>query len=264
MDIRDYMEISLEKDNRRLAAYKGSCEEWGRLSYKLAGSDRLRYYYLTGKDGIRKYIGGDNHPKVKRIQRAKFSNILCEALKNNIKLKEDFIKKYRPCEVADIMEKLSKAYWNEVNPLSPSTNSPPPSEHPMYREQLKIRTSFGLMVRTRAEAAIAELLYSSGVEWYYEKALQLMRPEQENSWTTVYPDFTVMTKSGTPIYIEHKGLLTNPEYAKRDGERTMLYACNNIYQPHNLIVTSEGKEGDMDMEAVKAMVDYVVVRAGVW
>lgn len=47
------------------------------------------------------------------------------------------------------------------------------SENPYRREELKIKTSFGLMVRSKSEAVIAEMLNATRIKWQYEKALIL-------------------------------------------------------------------------------------------
>ena len=133
------------------------------------------------------------------------------------------------------------------------------SENPYRREELTKVTTFGLYVRSKSEQEIAELLYSMGIQFYYEKGLELWSGEDEYGARIFYPDFTIPLPNGRVIYWEHKGLMSDYAYIKRDIEREIVYNLNGIYQPHNLIVTEEGANNELDMEAVKRMVSGVIL-----
>ena len=45
----------------------------------------------------------------------------------------------------------------------------------------------------------------------------------------------------------------------RDMNREIIYNLNGIYQPHNLSVTAEGPNNEFDMEAVRRMVNGVLL-----
>ena len=50
-------------------------------------------------------------------------------------------------------------------------------------------------------------------------------------------------------------------YTKRDVEKEIIYNLNGIYQPHNLIVSAEGPNNEFDMEAVKRIIEGVLLPA---
>lgn len=143
----------------------------------------------------------------------------------------------------------------------------PQSENDYKREELTIQTSFGLWVRSRGELAIAEMLYSLNIEFFYERALTLdvirtrehlvdgriVKKEYETI-CTYYPDFTIILPSGKIFYWEHKGLLKREQYAERDRQKTIDYNKNGIFQPHNYIVTEDGPSNDLDLENIKKVV----------
>lgn len=88
----------------------------------------------------------------------------------------------------------------------------------------------GDYVRSKSEVIIANLLYSNGIEYEYEKDLSF-------SDGKIRPDFTVKTPSGETFYWEHLGMLGLEEY-----DNTWLYK-KNIYDREfcgKLKITYEG------------------------
>ena len=75
----------------------------------------------------------------------------------------------------------------------------------------------------------------------------------------IYPDFTIILADGTVIYWEHKGMLDNQEYVESDNERMQLYYINGIYQPHNLIVTGDGPNGEYCGAQISMIVNNILV-----
>lgn len=96
------------------------------------------------------------------------------------------------------------------------------------QEGLIHRTSKGLAVRSKSELIVAEALYSSGIEFEYEKPLAL-------GGSTRYPDFTIEDDiSGRVVYWEHLGMLERAEY-RRSWERKLKW-----YRAHGILPASEG------------------------
>ena len=119
----------------------------------------------------------------------------------------------------------------------------PQSENTKDRKGLKHRTSFDLMVRSKNEMLIAEGVYASGLEFRYEKRLELVTENCDGYNTNpLYPDFTIRLKDGSLMYWEHLGMMDKPEYQKDNYERMKMYLANGIYPPKNLILTFDGEE----------------------
>lgn len=88
----------------------------------------------------------------------------------------------------------------------------------------------GDYVRSKSEVIIANLLYSSGLDYEYEKELK-------HSHGVMRPDFTIKTPSGNTYYWEHLGMLGTEEY-----DNIWLFK-KNIYDSQfsgKLKVTYEG------------------------
>lgn len=203
------------------------------------------------------------------LQHKKLAERYVKILKNNIECKEKFCRSYISDTLEDVINGLPFAYKpnEKINeslassaPIGHSKRRIQQSENPFKREELKIQTSFGLWVRTKSEMAIAEMLYSLGIEFYYEKGLTIrVKVIEEGTayWTrkTVYPDFTIVLKDGSRIFWEHEGLLSKKDYNESNFQKLKTYSENGIYIPHNLILTSEGANNEIDMSGIKRIVE---------
>jgi hypothetical protein len=193
------------------------------------------------------------------LQQRRLAREMIVVLENNIRLKEWFHESYMDDDEVSIITKLPLAYRPIQGDAEKEKERFPQSENPFHRENLVIKTSFGLYVRTKSELQIAELLFSLGIEFYYEKALTLWKGTDEFTSRTFYPDFTIIVPDGGEIFWEHKGLLSRADYVERDIEKEIIYNLNGIYQPHNLIVSAEGPNNEFDMEAVRRIIEGVLL-----
>ena len=271
---RDYVKKSIEVDRKRLKIYKAMADTrvTGTLNARYdKRRNRYSYYYKGTGDMKEQYVKLKPNAKVWKLQQKRFAQEMIKVLETNIRLKEEFCRLIIPDVHADVLASIPKAY--RPNP----TFRPKPksarkeikqSENPFRREELKETTTFGLNVRTKGELAIAELLYSLGSEFYYEKGLTLRVPTNQTEYIdgkkatrtvwirkTFYPDFTIPLPDGSIVYWEHKGMLSKRKYLERDMEKEIAYNVNLIYQPHNLMVTAEGPNNEIDLEAVRRIID---------
>lgn len=127
----------------------------------------------------------------------------------------------------------------------------PQSENTKDRAGLKYRTSFGLFVRSKNEVMIAEALYAAGLEFWYEKRLELaVKSGGGYNIDVVYPDFTIRLPDGSIMYWEHFGMMDKKDYQEKNYRKLQNYLANSIYSPHNMILTFDGENMPFDNEAV--------------
>lgn len=124
-----------------------------------------------------------------------------------------------------------------------------------YAEHLVHRTSRGELVRSKSELAIANHLYSVGLDYKYERELPGTVDHHK-----LRPDFSFVDDAGDIILWEHLGMLDRPEYAEGWAWKRAWYARNGYEEGKNLFTTSE--IGGLDMrdveraaEAVRAALD---------
>ena len=290
MGLQEMIRESISMDRRRLSHYDklASSSVDGRLNRRWDRRRGRSYYYLK-EPGTKKEHPVSEAPNVHvwKLQVKRFAAEMVRILKNNIEVMEQCAALLLPDNDADVLQQLPRAYRPNAafRPRSKRTASRgdrgihrdipgelPQSENPYNPEELNIQTSFGLWVRTKGELLIAELLYSLGIEFYYERALTLdVRRTRETivngqilhdryqTKKTYYPDFTIILPDGRVFYWEHKGLLKNYDYSERDILKTTDYNVNGIYQPHNYIVTEEGPENDIDFDGIKRIVKALLL-----
>lgn len=268
MDIRDYMKNSIAFDRKLLSHYKklADTQVHGRLNCRYDKRRKKIAYYIKGPaDDREHYVKRANLNHVWKLQQKRLGCEMVRILKYNINLKKRFCERLRSDNVNTVINTLPKAYQPNAELLPRRRKQQiKQSENPYKRDGLIELTSFGLYVRSKGELAIAELLYALGIEFYYERALELNIPIKSNGRTvwmakTYYPDFTIVLPDGEYIYWEHKGMLNSKQYVERDIEKEVHYNLCGIYQPHNLIVTSEGPNNDMDMEAIKRIISGIIM-----
>jgi hypothetical protein len=119
-----------------------------------------------------------------------------------------------------------------------------------YENKLIHKTVKGEMVRSKSEVIIANMLHDAGIEYEYERELDL----KEDG--TYIPDFTIDdAESGVSIYWEHCGLPGDPGYNIRWEKKKAVYEKHGIIEGENLIVTKDALDGSIDSAGIKAVLD---------
>lgn len=119
-----------------------------------------------------------------------------------------------------------------------------------YEKALIHRSLKGEMVRSKSEVIIANMLYEAGIEYEYEKELDLGEDGIR------IPDFTIDdAESGICFYWEHCGMLGDAGYNKHWQEKKAIYEKHDIIEGDNLIVSEDSLDGGIDSAAIKALID---------
>jgi len=96
------------------------------------------------------------------------------------------------------------------------------------------QTERGEKVRSKSEKIIADKLWSMGIPYRYEYPVYL------EGFGTVHPDFTLLKVSTREeFYLEHFGMMDNPDYVHKALLKLRSYSANGIYPGKNLILTFE-------------------------
>lgn len=119
-----------------------------------------------------------------------------------------------------------------------------------YEQSLIHRTLKGELVRSKSEVIIANMLYEAGIEYEYEKELDLGEDGVR------IPDFTIEdAESGLCFYWEHCGMLGDAAYNKHWQEKQALYKKHGIIEGDNLIVSKDSLNGGIDSAEIKRLID---------
>ncbi len=212
-----------------------------------------RYYYRKPGSDRQYYISKKNIALLRQLQQKRVAAHVLSPLRNNIRLLDSVLKEYRD---------ISKAYdayfpdeWKApVCSKNPNTGlsvkaASGAAGHP---EDLRHLSSFGLRVRSKSEAILADLLHSLHIPFIYEKPLRIKGAD--GRWRTVYPDFTFQLPDGSVLYLEHFGMMNDEGYRESSYRKLTDYFLNGIYPPHNLIITMDGPDGALDIAAVHQLI----------
>ena len=120
-----------------------------------------------------------------------------------------------------------------------------------YFEQALIhKTLKGELVRSKSEVIIANMLYEAGIEYEYEKELNLGEDGIR------IPDFTIDdAEIGVCFYWEHCGMLGDATYNKHWQEKQAIYKKHGIIEGDNLIVSKDSLNGGIDSAEIKRLID---------
>jgi exodeoxyribonuclease V alpha subunit len=114
-----------------------------------------------------------------------------------------------------------------------------------YPERLIHRTLTGVLVRSKSEVIVADVLTKLGISYQYEE--RLASHGDANDFRL--PDFTVRYEGDT-WYWEHLGMLSTPSY-RESWERKQGWYERNGYLGQ--VVTSEdGPDGSIDAAAIES------------
>ena len=267
MDFKQLLEQEMETERIFLRQYvngKDSTEKY--CKYRLSKKSENAYYAVNKDTGKSKYLSRKNYHILQSLRKRKLCESGIKVLERNLKALERLLAVYQPYDPAALEESLSPAYRNKQEDLDQmrevrtgSGNRFTQSENPYHPEHLKHRTSFGLIVRSRIEAAAAELAYSRGYYIMYEKRVILY--DEEGKLYVVYPDFILCENEQSPdvtwIYWEHLGLLDMEDYRERTLLKLKLFPQNGILPGQNLILTTDGMNESIDLMAVSNVLDSI-------
>ena len=116
-----------------------------------------------------------------------------------------------------------------------------------YAENYIHLTDKGEQVASKSELIIANILYSYGIKYEYERPITI-------NGITYKPDFTIWRPDGTIILWEHAGLMDDPEYARKFENKLIQYQKAGYTQANNLIVTYD-ENGSFSAIEVRRMLE---------
>jgi hypothetical protein len=119
-----------------------------------------------------------------------------------------------------------------------------------YEAGLIHKTARGELVRSKSEVIIADALYDSGIDYAYEKELDLGEDGKKS------PDFTVEdAESGRIFYWEHCGMMSDEKYRRRWEAKQAVYKKHNIIEGENLLVSYDNENGSIDSQAIRGLIE---------
>lgn len=115
-------------------------------------------------------------------------------------------------------------------------------------------TEKGEIVRSKTEKMIADKLYLRNIPYKYEEGMRLGRNGM------VFPDFTMLNKrTRREYYLEHFGMMDNPEYCKLAIEKIEMYEENGIHLGERLFATFESSLKSVNLKMIDNLLDRILL-----
>ena len=122
-----------------------------------------------------------------------------------------------------------------------------------HPERLIHKTKTGVLVRSKSEVIIANILTDLGISYEYEKPLYSKKDPRDFR----LPDFTIKYE-GEEFFWEHLGMLTDPEYRKEWEIKEKWYRENGYID--KLIVSKDNPDGGIDSKAIEKIAKERILR----
>lgn len=251
----------MELEKKLLDAYQTAMSNMpkGNLGVKRVRG-ALRYYCIDEQTKKQSYIPKSNLQLIHMLKQKRWMNKAIKIIKNNLKVQAKIMKHYQPYDHKALQKLLPQVdsdnlldeYESKVFPDLHKWENSPYRKNPYKPEYLRFKTSFGLMVRSKGEMFIAELLHNYNIPFHYDAAIKLKDEFGEEK--TRYVDFLIRFPDGGFLVWEHMGLFGKEDYQEDQFVKLREYFQNGIFMPNNLIVTMDGPNGEFDNHAVECMI----------
>lgn len=109
----------------------------------------------------------------------------------------------------------------------------------------------GLIVRSKSEVIISNMLIEKGIEFEYEREFIGKNGQKR------IPDFTFIDAAGDLIILEHLGMMSVPGYKSDWNKKKLFYEQNKFILNENLFTTTESEKGGIDSIAIEKVINNI-------
>lgn len=109
----------------------------------------------------------------------------------------------------------------------------------------------GLLVRSKSEVIIANMLVEKGIEFEYEREFIGKNGKKR------IPDFSFIDAAGDLILLEHLGMMSLPSYKADWDKKLDFYKENGFNLNENLFTTTESEKGGIDSLAIEKVIEQI-------
>lgn len=225
--------------------------------------NKLEYYYIgEGEKGTKgRYLKKEKENLVKKIVQRDYDAHISKYAQERIKIIEKFLDNYEKTNLNNVYNKMN-SYRKEL------IESPVISDEEYVKQWQSVKyekkeiqdngqiivTERGEYVRSKSEKIIADKLYMLGVPYRYECPILL------DGKVKVFPDFTILKMPDREeVYLEHFGMLDDPEYVSMAIYKLNTYEKNGIYLGTKLFLTYETSKKPLNVKALNEMINQLWV-----
>lgn len=195
--------------------------------------------------------------KAQSIAQRDYNKQVIEIIESEINTIQTFLDNHNEDRLKSIYNDLPTGRRVLVNPIIPPVEvkiqaflaeeyDPLPFRS---EDNSEIITENSERVRSKSEKMIADKLHTLGIPYRYEKPLSLTVAGHKKIFR---PDFTIMNKrTGKTIYLEHFGMMDNPEYCSNAINKIEIYEKNGYLLGDKLLITKETSQAPLNTSVME-------------
>lgn len=203
---------------------------------------RAQYYHRSSpKDFNGTYIKEKDIEFARGLAQKDYDKRILKAIENELESMKRYLASYPKTNIEQVYERLHKKRQDLIIPIRETDEEfirkwkAVEYEGKGFAEDApQFYTSKGERVRSKSEWIIAELLDKEGIPYRYEYPIYL------KGLGKIYPDFTLLNiRKRKEIYMEHFGMMDNPDYADKAVSKIQMYEQNGIFPGEDILITYE-------------------------
>jgi len=242
---------------RAKASLKGAPDGSLRI---LNSKEKYKQYYCYKKSEKDEYPNGRYIKKkdlelARRLAQKDYDKAVIKACYKQNRLINSFLKDLGECDGDEIYESMNLLrkelvtpwHENEENRIAHWYETHRSCANPYPLEEVYVNSA-GMQMRSKSEVIISEILLRMGLPFVYEPELIMQRMKK-------YPDFAIFSvKDGRTIYLEHFGMMDNPEYADNNVRKINEYISAGYVLGENLLFTFESRSCPINVKSIELMI----------
>lgn len=216
-----------------------------------------KYFHSVykNKKQVKTYIPKENTILPRQLTQKKYYRKLKPTVDTNLKILNYILKYYKGATISDAFYSLGEDERKLADPVEPTWEQTVDAFYKLanqtnnYKIENPVYTKNNEEVRSKSERLIADILYDNNIPYIYENTIKLP------SGILVSPDFTILTKTGRIIYLEHLGMLDSPEYLPGAINKMYNYQEAGFAQGINIIYTIETSKRPLNQNVIYKIVE---------
>lgn len=236
----------------------------GKMRSEMSQGKYPQYYEILDKHKDKyphgRYIGQSEKELAQRYAQKEYDMIILNEIEKREKEISKLLSRRNKADVNNAFNKLSFAKRLLISPYIL-----PDDEYIKWWNQNNIEvkntipyafeyiTEKGERVRSKSEKMIADKLFLKGVPYKYEARLTLP------NGNTVFPDFTLLNiLTRKEIYLEHFGMMDNPEYCKNALEKIEKYESMGLFLGKDLFISMESSLYGINLKQIDSLIELII------
>lgn len=256
----NYFKEALKREQKRilrLADLTAGADDLDKPSVLLLDKRGDRTYcYIKDEKNAKKYLGTADSKAARQVMRGRYLQEKRSRLITDQKLVEKMMQEYQDYSYEAVMAALPASYkaianedfnnqrYEEIKAWA--NEDYPVNQAPFPKAEIYARD--GRRVRSKGEGLHLNTLLDLGIPYRYDCLMPFK--DQNGRIRELSPDVLIQRFNHQFVIIEHAGMLSDPGYAMRFGEKCHIYLQNGYVLGKNFFVTSDDKYGGTDSEAI--------------